>query len=58
MPVIDKKMIEVKRLLVDLDRALHFEIKRRALEKGMTIRQWIEEAIVNQIKKDTGLGWE
>lgn len=56
--MIDKEFIELKRLAVDLNKVIHDEIKKRAIDRGMTIRQWIEEAIVNQIRLDEGLGWK
>jgi predicted HicB family RNase H-like nuclease len=53
-----KELFKHKRLSVNLDIDTHCEIKKRAAQKNMSIREWIEEAIVNQIKKEIDLGWE
>ena len=39
-----------KRLVLDIDEELHKEIKRRALERNITLRRWVLRAIKQQIK--------
>lgn len=39
-----------KRLVLEIDEELHKEIKRRALERNITLRRWVLRAIKQQIK--------
>ena len=43
---------KLKRLLVEVHPDLHLEIKRRAVERGLTLRKWLLRAIMAQIKKE------
>lgn len=43
---------ETKGLKVDINEMLHKEIKTRAAFRGMTIKKWILNAIVEQIKME------
>gem|GEM_PF-3240433 len=54
----DKHGNELKRLIVDLNINIHCEIKKRASQKNMTIKAWIEKAIMEQIRKEIDLGWK
>jgi predicted HicB family RNase H-like nuclease len=39
-----------KRLNIQIDEELHKEIKRRALERNITLRKWVLRAIKQAIK--------
>lgn len=38
------------RLVIELDRRLHFTLKRKAIDSGLTLKKWVLKAIANQIK--------
>ena len=46
----ENKTIEKKALKVDINERLHKEIKTRAAFKGLTIKKWITNAIIEHIK--------
>jgi hypothetical protein len=54
----DKFGNELKRLIVDLNINIHCEVKKRASQKNMSIKKWIEMAIMDQIRKEIELGFE
>ncbi len=54
----DKRGNELKRLIVDLNINIHCEMKKRAAQQNMTIKKWIEMAIMEQIRKEIELGFE
>jgi predicted HicB family RNase H-like nuclease len=45
--------ISEKRLVIEIDRNLHHDIKKRALEKKLTIKAWIMMAIAKAIKDES-----
>ncbi len=49
--------LDIKRLSIDLDRITHNHIKKIAIDKNITIRIWVLEAIAEKIKKDINLGF-
>ena len=51
------KMIETKRLSVDLDRKMHCLIKQIAAQKNITISVWVELAIREMLKQEEKLGF-
>lgn len=48
-----KMKISEKRLVIEIDRNLHHDIKKRALEKKLTIKAWIMMAIAKAIKDES-----
>lgn len=54
----NKTHLRKKRLAVDISIEFHQEIKKRAILKNETIKQWIEKAIVEYIKIEQSLGYE
>lgn len=52
--IVEKK---IQRLSVDLNAELHKQVKMIALEKNMTLSEWIEEAIKEKLKKEKELGF-
>lgn len=42
-----------KRLVVDLPEGIHTEIKKLALERGITMRRWVLRALIDKIKKES-----
>jgi len=49
---VDMKISE-KRLVIEIDRNLHHDIKKRALDKKLTIKAWIMVAIAKAIKDES-----
>jgi hypothetical protein len=47
-----------KRLAVDVDKITHSHIKKVCVDREISIRKWIEEAIADKIKKDINLGFK
>jgi hypothetical protein len=47
-----------KRLSVDIDDITHRHIKKIVIDRNLSIKDWIMEAIIDKIKKDTDLGWQ
>jgi len=45
------------RLSVDIDDVTHRHIKKIAIDKNVTIRDWVMEAISDKILKDVNLGF-
>jgi predicted HicB family RNase H-like nuclease len=39
-------------LVVKIDRTLHTDLKHRALEKGIPLKQWVLEAVLDKIKQE------
>jgi hypothetical protein len=54
----NKELIDKKRLIVDLNIDTHCEVKKRAAQQNMSIKNWIEMAIVEKIKQEIHLGFE
>jgi len=54
----DKHGNEIKRLIVDLNINIHYEVKKRASQKNMSIKRWIEEAIMDKIREEIELGFK
>lgn len=44
--------INEKRLTIEIDKALHHEIKRRALEKKISLKNWILQAVVKAMNEE------
>lgn len=44
--------MEDKRLVIEIAKELHHDIKARALFKNITVRKYVIIAILEQIKKD------
>jgi predicted HicB family RNase H-like nuclease len=42
----------IKRLNLEIGHDMHFEIKKRALERGISIKKWVMRVIAEQIKKE------
>jgi predicted HicB family RNase H-like nuclease len=40
------------RLVVQIDPALHKDLKHRAVEKGIPLKQWVLEAVMDKIKQE------
>lgn len=53
-----KQLSTEKRLPVNIDSELLYDLKARALVQRITLKDWVLEAIVDKIKKDTELGWK
>jgi len=47
-----KEVSDVKRLVVDLPRGLHNEIKTQATWRNITIRKYIIGAVLERIKRE------
>jgi predicted HicB family RNase H-like nuclease len=45
----DKKKKAIKKLIIDLDLDLHCEIKKRAAERNISMKKWIEIAVEERI---------
>lgn len=43
---------KLKRLLLDVNLELHNEVKKRAAERGISLKVWLKRAIMAQIKKE------
>lgn len=43
-----------KRLTIEIDKAIHHEIKRRALEKKVTLKSWILLAVIKAMNEEDG----
>jgi predicted DNA binding CopG/RHH family protein len=41
-----------KRIIIEVSSEDHKEIKRRATNRGITIRKWVLDAIADKIKKE------
>jgi len=54
----EKEISGSKRLVVILKTEMHCEIKKRAAGKNVSIRRWLEEAILEKIKQEKHLGFE
>lgn len=54
----ENKPRSIKRLVVEMYADVHHEIKKKACNQSMSMKQWIMEAIVDKIRKDTELGFE
>lgn len=54
----NKDLLKEKRLPVNIDERVIYELKRRALVQRITLKDWVVEAIADKIKKDTDLGWK
>lgn len=44
-----------KRLVLEVPKELHKNIKTRALVRNITMRKWVVMAIVEQIKRETAV---
>ncbi len=53
-----KELFKEKRLAVNLSIDMHCEIKKRAAVHNQSIKEWIEEAIVDKINKEIELGFK
>ena len=53
----NKDIVEIKRLVVDLNINTHCEIKKRAAIQDISIKEWIFEAIMDKIRKEIELGY-
>ena len=42
--------METKFLLIEVPKQLHKEVKSRAVERGITMRKWILQAIAEKIR--------
>jgi hypothetical protein len=47
-----EEKIEKKKLIIEVSKDLHYEIKQQALWRNITIRKYILEAIMDRMKKD------
>lgn len=47
-----------KHIIVEVSLDHHKEIKQRAADQYMTIKDWILLAIKEKIEKEKGLGWK
>lgn len=54
----DKDLLEEKRLVVMLNINIHCEVKKRAANQNLSIKRWIEQAIMDKIRKEIELGFE
>lgn len=45
-------MKELKRLIVEIEKELHKEIKKRALNRNASIKQWLLMAIAEQLERE------
>ncbi len=43
------------RLVVELSRRIHYDIKRRALENRLTIKEWVLRAIAREMVRENEL---
>ena len=43
---------ELKRLVIAIEKELHKEIKRRALNRNASIKQWMLMAIAEQLERE------
>jgi predicted HicB family RNase H-like nuclease len=48
----DKKRNTPNRLVIDVPKEIHTELKIRAIAQGITLRRWILKAIALKIKQD------
>lgn len=47
-----------KRLTIEVDRNIHNDIKKLAIDKDLSLKQWVMEAIVDKIRKELDLGFK
>lgn len=47
-----------KRITVEVDDITHSHIKKTIVDQGVTIKEWILEAIADKIRKDAELGFK
>jgi hypothetical protein len=47
---------KVKKLVIDIEPSLHTFIKKRALEREMSIKKWMSFAIAEYIKLEAKMG--
>ena len=40
------------RLIFNINKEIHYEIKKRALKKKLTVREWLMMAIIEQIRRE------
>lgn len=50
--------IEIKRLSVNIEKSLHDSIKKVSIDRNVSMRDWIQEAIFEKIKNDMDLGFD
>ena len=46
-----------KRLAVNIDKITHSHIKKICVDRDISIKDWVKEAIADKIKKDFDLGF-
>ena len=54
----DKDLLIEKRLVVVLNINIHCEVKKRAATQNVSIKRWIEQAIMDKIRREIELGFE
>ncbi|HTJ49057.1 MAG TPA: hypothetical protein VL443_06340 [Cyclobacteriaceae bacterium] len=48
---------EVK-MIVAITKQTHKEIKKRAIDEGVSLKEWVREALAEHIKRKIELGWK
>lgn len=49
---------KIKRITLEVDAILHSNVKKIALSKEVSIKNWVLEAIADKIRKDAELGFK
>lgn len=47
-------LIEKKKFIIELEEDIHKDIKRRCVERNITMRKWVLIAIIERIKREEG----
>jgi predicted HicB family RNase H-like nuclease len=50
-----ESVVHYKRLVLEITKDLHANIKSRAAVRNITMRKWVMMAIVEQIKRETAV---
>lgn len=50
--IIMNEIIKLVQLIIEIPEGDRYEIKRRALKKGITLKKWVLQAILEKIKEE------